>query len=220
MKVKLTNVGERPELWLYDDIGGFFGGITANDVRLALSDVKGSAPIEVHINSGGGDYFEGITIHSMLSRRAGTVNVTVDGLAASAASLIAMAGDSIEMAAGAQMMIHEVRAGFYGTSGEFRQMAATMDASNSDIVKLYSSRWTGTEEELRNALAEETWMTADEAITAGLADTTAERLAIAASSDLSRFNYRHAPVSITGPHAELLRRLDSLTTELEESKHE
>lgn len=219
-KFKLTNAaGENAKLWVYEDIGGFFGGISANDMRLALSEVDDSMPLDVHINSGGGDYFEGIAMHSLLTNRDGVVNVFVDGLAASAASLIAMAGQSIEMAAGSQMMIHEVRAGFYGTSTEFRNLAETMDSSNDDIVGLYKKRWNGSDKELRAALAAETWMNAETAVKYGLADKIAKKQSMAASVDVSKFHYKNIPpnfmthCNLTAVHKTLLETFPNLKGE-------
>lgn len=220
-KFKLTNVsGENAKLWVYEDIGGFFGGISANDMRLALSEVDDSMPLDVHINSGGGDYFEGIAMHSLLTNRDGVVNVFVDGLAASAASLIAMAGQNIEMAAGSQMMIHEVRAGFYGTAGEFRNLAETMDSSNDDIVGLYKKRWNGTDKELRAALAAETWMNAETAVKFGLADKIAKKPSMAASVDVSKFHYKNIPDNFLTHcnHKALGSRLFDAFPELKEKK--
>lgn len=197
-KLKLTNAaGDRPELWVYEDIGGFFGGITSNDMRMALSEVNDTATLDVHINSGGGDYFEGIAMHTLLTQRKGKVNVYVDGLAASAASIIAMAGSSITMAAGSQMMIHEVRAGFHGTAGEFRRIADTIDISNADAMRIYMRRWKGSEGELRKALADETWMNADAAVSAGLADSQVASRVQAASVDISKFHYRNIPATFS-----------------------
>jgi len=196
MALELINKSEgAPELWVYGDIGGFWDGIRADDVQKALASVPSDVNIDVRINSGGGDYFDGIAIHSLLSRRTGATSVYVDGLAASAASIIAMAGDSIEMAAGSQMMIHQVQGSARGTWAELAAASEAVKKTNQDASIVYEGRWSGSRDDLIAAIEAETWYTADEAIAAGLADRKSPQkmAAFAAAGDIEKFQYKHIP---------------------------
>ncbi|MEU6781482.1 head maturation protease, ClpP-related [Nonomuraea angiospora] len=158
------------ELLLYDEIG--FWGIWAVDVAAALSTVSG--PLHVKINSPGGDVFDGIAIFNMLADYPDQVTVTVDSLAASAASFIAMAGDTIRMNRASQMMIHDASGGCRGHAADMRAMAGLLDQLSATIAGIYAARAGGTPEEWRERMLVDggfgTWYTAEEAVEAGLAD--------------------------------------------------
>lgn len=194
MSVRISNMDtQKPVLWLYGVIGGRLGGIAPEDMRDALATV-GDQPIELRIHSEGGDYLDAIAIHQNLSRHKAGVSVVVDGLAASAGSIIAMAGESIEMAEGAYMMIHEARGDIRGaTAGDLETSAERMRNTNSLIVQAYMRRWKGTEEELREAMRVETWMDAKEAMSRGLADSVSQAMAMAAHVDGEKFHYNKVP---------------------------
>lgn len=166
------------EIWIYDviDSWGDEWGISAADVIAALGEIGDVGRISVRLNSPGGDYFEGVAIHNALARHAAQVTVHVDALAASAASVIAMAGDRIVMGQGAQMMIHEARSGVFGATAEdMRRAALMLDQTNDDIASFYARRTGGSAEEWRKAVAVETWYTAAQAVESGLADEVVTR---------------------------------------------
>jgi ATP-dependent protease ClpP protease subunit len=200
--LKLKNNTGSPVLEIFGEIGGFWGGVTTSEVSAILRNVGDHETLVVEINSGGGDYFEGIGIHSKLSARSGATHVSIVGLAASAASVIAMAGDEITMATGSQMMIHEVHVGAYGTAAEVEKAAAVARQSSADLLNVYRPRWKGSDKELQAAIAAETWFTAESAIEVGLADRVSGNYALAASCDLTKFNYKHVPqlAAASGPH--------------------
>src|SRR5690606_34631842 len=108
--------------------------------------------LELRVFSEGGIYTEAINMQTNLARRAGKVHVYVDGLAASAASIIAMGGDTVTMATGSYMMIHEPWVGTEGNADDLRKAADQLEKTNAQIVAIYMNRWKGTEEELRAAL--------------------------------------------------------------------
>lgn len=166
-----------PELWIYDVIDSWGGdwGVSAADVIAALQLIGEVPEISVRINSPGGDYFEGVAIHNALTRHNAKVTVYVDALAASAASVIAMAGDEVVMGPGSQLMIHEASSMAYGTAADFRHTAAMLDQTNDDVAGFYATRAGGDQETWRAAVAVETWYTASQAVAAGLADRVAER---------------------------------------------
>src|SRR5690606_10748747 len=185
-KLKITNAADsKPVVWFYGEIGWDFD---ANDFRRALESV-GDADIELRINSPGGSYTEAIAMHTNLARRSGTTDVVVDGLAASGGSVVAMAGDTITMAQGSHMMIHEAHGATAGRASDFRKYADVLDSMNAELLGIYGKRWKGEEAALRAAVEAETWLTADEAVEAGLADSVGVSLAIAAYVDPSRFAY-------------------------------
>lgn len=197
MGLKITNVADKPLVWLYGVIGDSYEGITADMFRKALAEIPTKQPIEVRIQSEGGSYFEGIAIHSLLKGRKGATSVIVDGLAASAASLVAMAGTTVEMARGSWMMIHEAHGAMHGTEKDFREHADILKAMNEQVADIYFARWKGNKTELRSAIAAETWLTAEEAVAFGLADSISNSMAIAARVDAKKFGFGKVPESLT-----------------------
>src|SRR5690606_4620718 len=127
-------------------------------------------PLHVKINSPGGDVFDGIAIYNMLADYNGPVTVTVDGLAASAASFIAMAGSTVQMNRAAQMMIHDASGFAFGNAADMRAMAALRAQVSDTAAGIYAARTGRPVDELRDAMLTETWYTAQAAVDAGLAD--------------------------------------------------
>lgn len=167
------------ELEIYGVIGGgmWSDGISAGDVNALLKDV--SAPnLHVRINSGGGDYFQGVAIHTALARHPATVTAFVDGMAASAASVIMLAGDVVEIAPGAMVMIHDAMTGPYGNAATLRREADLLDKVSEVIAELYADRAGEDAAHWRNLMTvngeDGTWFTADEAVECGLADRVTE----------------------------------------------
>src|ERR1700685_3357795 len=126
------------ELSLYGPIGAdFFGdGITDAMVSSALKSTTYDS-ITLRLNSPGGDSFQGVSIHNLLKSQGKPVNVIVDGVAASAASVIAMAGDTVTMQPGSMMMIHEAQAFCMGYSADMTKMATVLDAVSSSAADVY-----------------------------------------------------------------------------------
>jgi len=187
--------GKTAEVFLYDVIGeGFFGGISAKDFVDQLGELGEIETLNVRINSPGGSVFEGVTIYNALVRHDANVVVHVDALAASAASLIAMAGDEIRIAENALMMIHDPMGFFYGSAAEMRKTATILDKVKSLSVNTYAARTKQTKKTLGAMMAEETWMDADEAKQLGFADEVTEAKQIDNRFDLSMF--RHVPAHL------------------------
>lgn len=149
------------ESW-YDD------EVTPKAFREELA--KHSGEITVRINSPGGDVFAGMQIYNMLKDRDGGVIVIVDALAASAASFIAMAGDKIIMNTGSMMMVHKASTIAWGNEDEMLQIVEMLRKTDDNIVSVYAARTGKSAEEIKQLLADETWMTADEAVEMGFAD--------------------------------------------------
>lgn len=159
------------EVVIYDAIGsdGWGGGLSAKDLADQISALDVDT-LNVYISSPGGDAWDGLAIANALRRHRATVNVTIDALAASAASVIAMAGDHVTMARGAEMMIHDASGLVYGNAQDMRDTADVLDKLCDSYADCYAARAGGTRDQWRQAMRAETWYSAEEAVLAGLAD--------------------------------------------------
>ena len=173
-----ADAGKTPVLSIFDDIGAY--GVSAksflNDLRTVTTD-----EVDVEINSPGGDVFAGLAIYNGLRASGKKINVKVLGLAASAASLVAMAGDTIEMPENAFMMIHNPWGFAMGGADEMRNTADVLDKIGTGLVSTYAKRTGKTDQEITALLDAETWMTAQEAVDAGFATSVTPALAVKAS---------------------------------------
>lgn len=177
----------KAEIYVYDEIGYF--GVTAADFAKEVNSLSVSQ-IDLHLSSPGGSAFEGVAIYNSLLHHKAQVTTYVDSLAASAASVIAMAGDRIVMRTGSQMMIHEASGLAVGNAKDMRELADLLDKTSDSIAGIYSERRGGTINLWRKAMKAETWYNAEEAVKAGLADEVGGEGQSANSSwDLSIFNY-------------------------------
>ena len=177
-----ASVHEPAVLQIFDQIGeDWFGGsgISAKAFSDALQSV-GPGPLVVEINSPGGNVWDGLTIYNMLRGRQAPVTTRVVGIAASIASIIALAGDTIEMAEASLFMIHDPSGMVAGTSEDMRKMANALDQHAEILAGIYVKRTGKTSAQIRAAMSAETWFTAQEAIQFGLADKSTEQLAMAA----------------------------------------
>jgi ATP-dependent protease ClpP protease subunit len=197
--------GGMAEVAIYDEIGWF--GVTASDFISELNTLTASE-ITVRLNSPGGDVFDGIAILNALRSHSARVTVSVDGLAASIASVIAMAGDRVIMQPQSQLMIHDAMSLCVGNAADMAEMAEQLNRQSDNIAAVYASRAGGTPEQWRDRMRNESWFTAQEAVEAGLADEVAplpkerEKGPVAASWDLSIFNFagrEQAPEPVITP---------------------
>jgi len=162
-------------IYLYDQIGvDWFGeGVSALDFVKELSGVTSSL-IHLRINSPGGDVFEARAIQTALREHSSLVVAHIDGLAASAATYVALGADEIEMAEGAFFMIHNAWGLTVGNSTEMRAMADMLDKMDASIRTDYMAKTGKKEEEISQMMAAETWMTAQEALDNGFIDRIAK----------------------------------------------
>ena len=194
---KVICAGELAEVYLYDVIGDdMFGGISAKMFADELGKAKGAKRIDVRINSPGGDVFAGNTIYTLLKSHSAKVNVYIDGLAASIASVIAMAGDTIEISQNGMLMIHDPFGGSFGTAEEHRKLADLLDKVKDSIADTYVSRSGMNKDEAIKLMAAETWFTSQEALDAKLVDRVGSDLAIAACVRSDLFKFKHLPESL------------------------
>jgi len=175
--------GEPETLAIYDEIG--LWGVQAKDFRTSLANVK-SAVINVEINSPGGDVFAGLSIYNMLRASGKEIVVKVMGVAASAASLIAMAGDKIQMPKNTMMMIHNPWSFAMGNADELRDTADTLDKIGASLLGTYVAKTGMAEAEMKALLAKDTWLTADEALEMGFATEITDEIKVSAKFDLER----------------------------------
>lgn len=184
------------EIFIYDDIGDSWDGTTAKGFAKELKALGAVKELRVYINSAGGSVFDGVAIFNQLERHKARVIVNVDGIAASIASVIAMAGDEIAIAANGMIMIHDPWAFALGTAAEMRKMADSLDKVGETILGTYVRRTGGEAEAIKAMMAEETWLTAEEALELGFADQVGAAVAMAAyaGKDLSKF--RNAPAQL------------------------
>lgn len=167
MAWRITNLTESAEVYLYDIIGDW--GTSAGDFVAELRGI-GNKPIDLHINSEGGDVFDGLAIFNAIKNHGAPVTAYVDGLAASAASFIAMAAGRIVIAQHASMMIHDASSFAWGNADELRKQAALLDSTSQNIASIYAKRAGGTAEDWRARMRAETWYQDQEAVDVGLAD--------------------------------------------------
>lgn len=192
------------EVLLYDEIGWY--GVSAADFARELATVDASA-ITVRINSPGGDVYDALAILNALRGHSATITTVVDGLAASAASFIAQAGDVRLMRPNSQVMIHDSWGVAVGDAEDLRKMADELERASNNIASIYADRAGGTVEDWRAVMRAETWFSDAEAVEAGLADRVegkadATESARAAAYDLSIFNHagRRAAPAPRLPH--------------------
>jgi ATP-dependent protease ClpP protease subunit len=190
---------ENNEIWLTGYVGEdyWYDGFTAGGVVSALAQVGRSTDIIVHLNSGGGLATEGAAIHAQLSAHKGNVEIIVEGIAASAASVIAMAADHLVMSVGSVFMIHDPIGMTWGNVADHQKSIETLDSIGNAYADVYAEKTGRPVAEMRDLMRAETWMTADEAVAAGFADETTSAAAKAANdNEPTAFSYRayaHAP---------------------------
>jgi len=187
----VKRTGSRAEMYIYCDIGDMWGGecVTASDFAKALAELDRVTQIDLFISSAGGLIHDGMAIYSLLVKHPATVRVDIDGLAASTASWVAMAGDTIRMSENAMLMIHEPWSGVFGNSTEMRKEADVLDRLRDTIANTYAARTGLSRANLVAMMAEETWMNAEEAHERGFVDTVLAAKTPANRHNLARYNY-------------------------------
>jgi ATP-dependent Clp protease, protease subunit len=194
------------EVLVYETIGPDYwgdGGVTAKNLAAQIKDAGDFSSIQVRINSPGGSAFEGVAIANLLRAQGKPISVNVDGLAASAASIIAMCGDTISMGTGSMMMIHNAWTVGYGNAQELRKIADTLEKVSTSIAEMYIARTGKSAAEIKSLMDAETWLSAEECVNQKFADSVSEReadeqaqaMALAASFNLSGFS--KTPAALT-----------------------
>lgn len=172
------------EITIFDEIG--FWGVTASAFIADLKKLGDLDNLTVSINSPGGSVFDGLAIYNALRQHPANVTVKVMGVAASAASFIAMAGDKIVMPENTFLMVHNPMGAVFGNADEMREWADTLDKIAASLIGIYVKRTGKSEEEVKALLDAETWMSAKEAVEMGFADEIEAEMKIAASFEIER----------------------------------
>lgn len=204
MRAKST---DEVEIFLYGDIGDSFGGVTAkqfaDDLR-AFGNVK---TIHLRINSPGGDVFQGLTIYRLLVDHPAKVVAHIDGLAASIASVIAMAASEINISEAGFVMIHNAWGIVAGNEGDMLTMAALLRKCTDSLRDVYVARSGNTAAAIKAWMDQETWFNGAEAMSNGFADRVSDNMRLAARLDLSKHRFRNAPSAVNQtPSVDLLRQ--------------
>ncbi|MGH0876693.1 head maturation protease, ClpP-related [Bacillus cereus] len=168
----MENSGDNSKevVYMYGVVGsGWYGDISAQGVREMLDNVTANE-IEVHINSFGGDAFEGIAICNYLRSHPSNITAVIDGIAASAASLIAMGANKVVMPSNTTMMVHRAATYAYGNADSLEKQAKMLRDVDSALIQSYKNRFNGEFFELEALLDNETYMTAEKAKSYGLCD--------------------------------------------------
>ena len=183
------------EVVIYDEIGAY--GVSAKGFLAELGALPDGTPLALRLNSPGGSVFDAVAIYNAIKRHSGTVTVWIDGIAASAASYIAMAGDEVVMPENAFLMIHDPAGMVMGTAIDMRAMAEALDKIKGSLLQGYAAKSGRPQEEIAPLMAAETWLDAKDALDLGFADRIAEPVRIAARFDVCRF--RNAPPALSKP---------------------
>lgn len=207
---------KKGEIFIYGDIVSeewFANEVTAPEFKKQLDELGNVSEIDVHINSSGGNVFEGHAIYNMLKMHKAKINIYIDALAASIASVIAMSGDTIFMHKNSFLMIHNSWIMTVGNAKELRDTADLLDKTDEASNQAYLDRALNiSEEELKELLDAETWLTASEALEKGFIDEILEPNEIAASISDERYKlFKSVPSSIT-------KQNNNVTKHLEEQK--
>lgn len=198
---KFTNKAESDtaELSIYDEIGGW--GVRVSDVIRELKSVSGKA-LTVRIHSPGGSVLDGHAIYNALRRHKGGVTTEIDGIAASMASVIALAGDRVKMAANAFFMIHNPSGGVWGEADEMRQTADVLDKMRDGLVNIYASKSGKDAAEIEAMMNAETWLNAADALAMGFIDEISGEVNATNKLDVSQF--KNLPAALVDTGAEVM----------------
>lgn len=192
---RIEAADDRAEVFIYDAISEW--GVNADSFVRELRGITAKA-IDLHVNSPGGLVFDGIAIYSALKNHPANVTSYVDGIAASAASFVAMAGDEIVIEKPAKIMIHDAAGLVLGNAEDMREMADLLDELSDTIAGIYADRAGGKVADWRAAMRKETWYSAAQAVQAGLADRVANDGKQGANNARSQLVRARARVTLRG----------------------
>lgn len=196
-KLRIVNAADIATVYIYDMIGGW-DGVQAGDFVQALNALD-AKHINLRINSPGGSVFDGRAMATAIKAHPATVTAYVDGIAASAASWIAIAADSVVMADGAFLMIHNAQAGVLGDRHSMLDMAGVLEQLDNSFISDYAAKTGKTAAEIGAWMDAETWFSAQDAVDLGFADKV--ETGKQASNRWNLTAYRNAPQELLAPAA-------------------
>ena len=195
--IKALGVRGAAEISIYEEIGGF--GITAKQFAEDLKALGDVSHIDLRIHSPGSDVFEGIAIYNLLRNHPAEITVYIDGVAASMASVVAMAGDRVVMPENAMMMIHKPWGISGGNAGDMRDYADLLDKVETVLVPAYARKTGKSAQEITAMLEDETWMDGKECLKHGFADELLPSVTAMARIESKRTgDFSHMPETIKG----------------------
>lgn len=177
------------EVMIYDEIGNY--GVDAKSFIDEVKAIPTDKSVLLRINSPGGSVIDGLAIYDAISRMPQKVTTRIEGMAASMASVIALAGDEVTMSENSLYMIHNVWGGETGESTDLRKAADLMDKMGDRLVSIYMSKTGESEEQIRAWMDEETWFDSSEAVKAGFIDKIEEPIKLAARFDINKYDYKN-----------------------------
>jgi ATP-dependent Clp protease protease subunit len=189
------------EIRIYGEIGGSWdgSGVEVEAFANELAQIPKAKDIMMRIHSPGGSVFDGLAIYNMLAERKANLTARVDGLAASAASWIALAANKVQMPKHSRMMIHDAQGLVVGDSETMREMADLLDRESDKIAAIYADKTGKPAKAMRDLMRETTWMDGEEAVKAGFADEVIDVATVANTFNLSRFT--KVPAGLGGAEA-------------------
>ena len=195
--IKAADVRGAADISIYEEIGGF--GVTAKQFAEDLKALGDVSHINLRIHSPGGDVFEGIAIYNLLRNHPADITVYIDGVAASMASVVAMAGDRVVMPENAMMMIHKPWGISGGNAGDMRDYADLLDKVETVLIPAYARKTGKSAQEIATMLEDETWMDGKECLKHGFADELLPSVRVMARIESKRTgDFLHMPETIKG----------------------
>ena len=179
-----NKAGETADIYIFDEIGTY--GVTAQEFISEIKDLK-DMPINIRINSLGGDVFDGMAMYNVIKRREAKTTVYIEGIAASIATIIALGADEVIMAENSLFMIHNAWGGTSGEAKDMRKTAETLDKITSELTDIYVKKTGLSYDALAEMMDEESWLNAQEAFDLGFIDTISDSIKVAAKYDVSKF---------------------------------
>ena len=179
-----NKAGSSTDVYIFDEIGMW--GVTAQNFISDIKDLK-DTPINLRINSLGGDVFDGLAIYNVIKKRTAKTTVYIEGIAASIATIIALGADEVVMSENSLFMIHNASGGAMGESKDLQKTAQVLDKITRQLAEVYESKTGLSQETIQDMMDEETWLNAQEAFDLGFIDTISDAIKIAAKYDVSKF---------------------------------
>jgi len=181
---KIKNEAEEVDVYIYDEIGSY--DISAKSFIDEIKDHKGKT-LNIHINSLGGEVFDGMAIANAIKNYKGKTRTYIEGIAASISTVIALSADEVYMAENSLFMIHNAWGGSMGDAKEMRKQAELLDKISNEIARIYTKKSSLPQDKILSMMNEETWLDAKEAKDMGFVDYITEPVKVAAKYDISNF---------------------------------
>ena len=187
--IKNVTESQMTEVMIYDEIGNF--GVDAKSFISEIKNIPSDKSVLLRINSPGGSVIDGLAIYDAISRMPQKVTSRIEGIAASMASIVALAADEVIMSENSLYMIHNVWGGEVGESDDLRKAADLMDKMGERLINIYVSKTGQSEEQIRSWMDAETWFNSSEAQEAGFINLVEEPIKMAAMFDIKKYDYKN-----------------------------